>query len=665
VREYESIDGAPPRRALGHSLTAGERLQVALHHSQITTTLVSTTGAVIQTTHQHQQVLGYSKEFWATRTMFDVLEPDQHERAEQFRQDVLASPGQEMNIEVKVRAADGTLNDVMVQAINLIDEPSVNAIVLTSTNVTEERRVLAELSRRSETAEAVANAQTRLLATVSHELRNPLHVIQGIAELLASEDLPPRAAELAKTLANQINGLSAITNDLLETARLDSEAIALDLAPVDLPDLIAEIVEYAKASMGQKRLTIGSLWAPGVSTWVETDRARLRQVLRNLIGNAVKFTNHGSVRIEVSASPADVVDADDVVEISIVDTGVGIPLNEIGAILEPFQTGSTAGEQKGAGLGLAIVHRLVTALGGTLTITSTLRQGSSFIVALPLKTLAIPEVSAPKQFVDRRITAGACVLVVEDNLVNQQLAKSQLDRLGMTACIVGSGEEALEFLADDKKPRIDVVLMDYQLPGIDGLETARQIRLLDGRASQVPIVGLTASASVADRNAFLDAGLDGFIAKPATMIDLRYGISEVMNRSRVEARRVDLPEVIDLENCDDLSLTDSNDDSFDGRTLDQLVEEFADRKLVVGLVETFVADLRSRTETFLTAIESGDAIAAARVGHSLKSSSKLLGADELSEQCRLVESGKSVDTTSLRALIDSTTTRLGEWVAGQ
>jgi signal transduction histidine kinase/CheY-like chemotaxis protein len=591
--------------------------------------------------------------------MFDVLQPDQHERAEQFRQTVLASPGQEMNIEVKVRASDGTVNDVLVQAINLIDEPSVNAIVLTSTNVTEERRVLEELSQRSETAEAVAKAQSRLLATVSHELRNPLHVVQGIAELLASEDLPPRAAELAKTLATQINGLSTITNDLLETARLDSGTVAVELAPVDLPELIAEIVEYGKASMGQKRLTLGSLWAPGVSTWVETDRARLRQILRNLIGNAVKFTHRGSVRIEVSATQ------DDDVEISIVDTGVGIPLSEIGAILEPFQTGSTAGEHKGAGLGLSIVHRLVTALGGTLTITSALQQGSSFIVTLPLKALASPEMSSPKQFVDRRITAGACVLVVEDNLVNQQLAKSQLDRLGMTACIVGSGEEALEFLADEKKPRIDVVLMDYQLPGIDGLETARQIRLLGGHISQVPIVGLTASASVADRNAFLDAGLDGFIAKPATMIDLRYGISEVMNRTRFEARRIEAPAVIDLENCDDRALTDSTDDSFDGRTLDQLVEEFADRKLVVGLVETFVADLRSRTEPFLAAIESGDATAAARMGHSLKSSSKLLGADELSEQCRLIESGESVDTVSLRALIDSTTTRLGEWVTGK
>jgi PAS domain S-box-containing protein len=663
MRENESIDEVPRRASLvGSNAFDGfsplQRLQVALHHSQVTTTLVNAEGAVIQTTNQNQQVLGYPKAFWATRTMFDVLEPDQHEQAEQFRQNVLAAPGQEMNIEVKVRASDGTINDVLVRAINLIDEPDVNAIVLTSTNVTEERRVLTELALRSETAEAVAKAQTRLLATVSHELRNPLHVVQGIAELLASEDLPPRAAELAKTLATQINGLAAITNDLLETARLDSGTVSLELAPVDLPDLIAEVVEYGKASMGQKRLTIGSLWAPGVPTWIETDRARLRQVLRNLIGNAVKFTARGSVRLEVSAP------SDDVMEISVVDTGVGIPLGEVGTILEPFQTGSTAGDDRGAGLGLCIVQRIVTTLGGTLTITSTLEQGSSFIVALPLKAMVAPEANAPKQFVDRRITAGACVLVVEDNLVNQQLAKSQLDRLGMTACIVGSGEEALEFLTDDTKPRVNVVLMDYQLPGIDGLETARQIRLLGGRVAQIPIVGLTASASIADRNAFLDAGLDGFIAKPATMIDLRYGLSEVLNRTRIDERRNETPAVIDLETADEAFGSDS-DAAVDGRTLDQLVEEFADRKLVVGLVETFVADLHSRTDSFLTSIASGDATAAARIGHSLKSSSKLLGADELSEKCRLVESGESVNTAELRLLIDSTIARLREWIAGQ
>lgn len=635
------------------------RLRRVLELSSSTVTIVDAAGRVLETTGRYQSVLGYPPEFWESRTVFDLVHPDDLLEVLSFSKDLVANPGRGMSTEVRARSADGSVNLLHVHGVNMLDDPQVAGIILTTIDVTEERRAMAELSAKSETATAVAEAQKNLLATVSHELRNPLHAVQGMAELLASETLPPRASSLASSLAKQLQGLAGVTHDLLDTARVDAGSVVLDPSPTDFLSLVTEVVDYGRAAAGQRPVSVVAAVAQNMPHWVIADGVRLRQVLRNLVGNAVKFTPSGTVTVEVRRGVGKQT------TISVVDSGVGIPESEIERVLEPFRTGSTAGESRGAGLGLSIVHRFVTAMGGSLQILSTVGKGSTFRIELPLEAAA-----APVEVKDSEKRLTATVLVVEDNPVNQQLAKGQLDRLGMTSVIVESGEAALTLLSSPDRPVFDVVLMDHQLPGIDGLETTRRIRRLSPDVAALPVIGLTASASAAHRDAFLDAGLDGFIAKPATLEDIRSAISEALQRTADTNGSSDTSggDAHGASNAEDSSFSelaeseDANQDpSVDVAVLDRLVQDFGDRSIVEDLVVTFLRELPSRGDALLETLSAGDSQTAKRAAHTLKSSARLLGALQLADMCQSIESGDSADLDRLRFLLDSTESEHKHW----
>ncbi len=618
------------------------RLHMMMEFSLSTFTVVDAEGTVIESSGRYQPILGYPTEFWETRTIMDLLLPEEIDRVMEFRERVLSAPRERLEIEVQVRAADGSIQDIAVQAVNLLDD-DVGGIILTSQNITGQRQLVNELSLRSSTAEAVAKAQTNLLATVSHELRNPLHAIQGLAELLAAEQLPPRAAELATTLASQLTGLAGVTQDLLDTARLDSGTVQLDPRPTDMHALVNEVVEYGTAMVGDRELAVRCTIMPNTPPWVLVDAARLRQVLRNLVGNAIKFTTTGGVTLEVRPALTNGV------QFSIADTGVGIPADEIDSVMRPFQTGSTGGDSRGAGLGLAIVQRLVSAMHGSLTLHSVLGTGTTFTVVLPLPVADAP---APRA-VEQQQCSEISVLVVEDNPVNQQLARSQLARLGMTPVIVGSGEEALELLDRPDHPHFDVVLMDHQLPGIDGVETTRRIRTLGASVASIPVIGLTASASATHRESFLNAGMDGFLAKPATMDDIRNAINEVLDDKWVrpaEAAAAAAPVAVQAATVQTAVLA-------------KLAGELGDRIIVVELVTSFLAELPKRGTAITSAIAAGDTAAAGRAAHTLKSSARLLGANTLADMCQEIEHLQPVDVPALERLLQAAKDELFNWKA--
>ncbi len=344
---------------------------------------------------------------------------------------------------------------------------------------------------------------------MSHELRNPLHAVQGLAELLAEEDLPAAAADLAETLRRQLSGLTQVTQDLLDAARIDAGKIVFDPEPTNLSALLNDVAAVGRSSAADKAVAVSARVEGDVPGWVLVDGARLRQLLSNLVGNTVKFTRAGTVELVVRRAD------EGMLNLSVIDTGIGIPADERDTVLEPFQVASTGGAERGAGLGLSIVHRLVQAMDGRLTMTSEVGRGTRFDVRLDLEPCdaVVAERSA-------ELPSGLRILVVEDNPVNQQLARSQLTRLGLVPIVVGAGEEAIELLDDDSGPSIDVVLMDHQLPGISGIETTRQIRERSDANASLPVIGLSASASRADADAFLAAGMNDFLAKPASLADL-------------------------------------------------------------------------------------------------------------------------------------------------
>jgi CheY-like chemotaxis protein/two-component sensor histidine kinase len=504
---------------------------------------------------------------------------------------------------------------------------------------------------------AEAELRSRVLATVSHELRNPLHAAHGLTDLLAADQLPPQADDLVRTLRRQLKSLTQVTDDLLDAARLDGGQVVMQPVPTALSEVVGDVVRLARASatrLGKEAvLDVSGRTVQGTPVWVLADTDRLRQVLSNLVGNAVKFTANGSVQLVVRADGPDVV-------FSVIDTGVGIPADEHEAVLKPFGIGSTAGDQRGAGLGLAVVQRIVGAMDGSLAITSAPGAGTRFDVRIPLAAT-----DAPAAATGVALTAGLAVLVVEDNPVNQQLAQRQLDRLGLVPVIVGSGEEAIELLAEHVATEPDVapfavILMDQQLPGMTGTQTTQRIRQLGGAVAATPVIGVSASASSADRDAFTDAGMDAFIAKPASLGDLSAVIGDVLGRSAGAPAGAGPAASASQGSVFEGPVFEGP--VFEERVLATLAEELGSSQIAASIVQTYLGELDARVASIIAPAEHG--LADGRpVAHMLKSSSRLVGALPLGDVAHRIEQTGTFDADGLRSLAARTKEALAGWVA--
>jgi PAS domain S-box-containing protein len=601
---FATVTPVPPRAGL-----VDGRVRKLIENIGDTITLMDADGNLLETSGRYRPILGYPPEFWESRTIFDLLHPDSAARVLEIRAQVLSQPGLLIEENLQVRGSDGRYEPIHVAAVNLLDDPDVAGIVVTSRNIAAEQALLAELAERTEVAEHEAMLRTRLVATVSHELRNPLHAIGGIAELLATGDLSDEMAPLAATMHRQVVALTTVLDDLLDSSRLTASGVALQVGAVALRSLADDLVAVMAGAASGRELSVTATVDPAVPATVQADEGRLRQVLTNLMGNAVKFTDRGSVQLSVA-----LVDPDELL-FEVADTGRGIPQGEIADIFDPFVSATNAGSGGGAGLGLSIVRQLVDAMHGTVQVTSAVGEGSVFAVRLPLMA-ASPE-AAPHDVLQPHHHEP--VLVVEDNAVNQTLARSQLTRLGHPCVIVGSGEEALEVLEAPDAPRL--VLLDFQLPGIDGLETARRLRAAEPDGVRRVVIGVTASAMAADRESCLAAGMDDFLAKPVGL----GALGEMLRRwSSTSMSTASTPPV-----------------AVEGESaLDGLAEELGDRGIVHQLIDTFLGELDVRSAVLQGAMATGDREGLRRGAHALKSSSGLLGMTELATTCRAMEHGE-------------------------
>lgn len=609
------------------------RVQKLLQHAAGTLTLIDADGGVIETSGRYRNTLGYPSEYWETRTILDILIPEDAERVLAMRDEVINAPGREVVGDFRVQAADGSIDVLEVVAVNMLHDPDLAGIVLSSRNVTHERADSAAVAKLRDEAVGEAERRSRLLATVSHELRNPLHAMSGMTELLASDDsLPSDAHELASTLHRQLIRLADVTDDLLDTARLDVGQFEIRPTQVVVRDIVDDVAQSAR-SAAHGRLMVTSTVADEVPFTITIDPARLQQILGNLLGNAVKFTDEGGVHLEVQP-------IGDQVEFVVSDTGRGIPPDQLRDVFQAFTTATTSGDRRGAGLGLAIVDRLVTALDGSISVESELAVGSTFRLVMPRGALAETPDSAPlgsAVTVDHR----ARVLVVEDTPVNQDLARAQLDRLDMDCVIVGSAEEALEMLAVDQ---FDAILMDHQLPGMNGRDATREIRQ---RGIVTPVIGVTASSTAADEQACRAAGMNAFLAKPVGLERLGATLRDVLTS--------EIPAVSAVATS---RTGDSVAPTIDVSVLDELADELGDRSIVDGLVRTFLDELDARSADII----GEDPELAARQAHTLKSSARLLGAIELSQACADAEHDPSA-RHGIDDLAASARSELRGWLA--
>jgi signal transduction histidine kinase/AmiR/NasT family two-component response regulator len=366
---------------------------------------------------------------------------------------------------------------------------------------------------QAERAEAASRAKTEFLAMMSHEIRTPMNGILGCASmLLDTQLLRPEQREFAQTIRSSGESLLAILNDVLDYSKIEAGRMTIEEGACDLRSVCTDVHRLLNQAAAQRGLTLQVNYQTEVPQLITGDPVRIRQILLYLVSNAIKFTESGGVRIEVSR-PSLVR-----VRISVVDTGIGIAADKLSRLFERFTQADASITRRygGTGLGLAISKQLVELMGGTIEAASSPGDGSTFSFELPLIAAATQSSSVSAQSPEARsFSVGRRVLVVEDNPINQRVAEHMLARLGHSVQLAHNGREALARLA---KEHYDLVLMDCQMPEMDGLEATAHIRdqvsaVLD---HAIPIVAMTANAFAEDRERCLAVGMTDFLAKPVT-----------------------------------------------------------------------------------------------------------------------------------------------------
>jgi signal transduction histidine kinase/AmiR/NasT family two-component response regulator len=412
-----------------------------------------------------------------------------------------------------------------VQLAGTVSAATVAAYLLQWLNMraADAQREAVERARRD--AEAANRAKSAFLAVVSHELRTPLNGILGLAGMLMERRHDPEEQEMVETIQRSGDALLRIVNDILDMSKIESGHLAISRAPYSVAAVFTSVERLYRANAAERGIHLQVSPVDGVPPWVFGDGPRVRQVIINLVSNALKFTPGGTVRVEG-------VWAEGRLSVAGHDTGVGMTEAVCARLFVPFYQGEVLAAEhvEGTGLGLAICRELVSRMGGEISVTSAPGVGSRFTFDVdapeaeaPRLVLSIP---APDAGLPRR------VLVVEDNAVNLRVATALLTRMGVTSVTALNGEIALTSL---ERESFDLVLMDIQMPVLDGLEITRRIRARTDKRREVPIVALTAAVFEDERRAALDAGMDDLVTKPVRADALRRAmISAVASRARRE-----------------------------------------------------------------------------------------------------------------------------------
>ena len=409
---------------------------------------------------------------------------------------------------------DGTPFPIEYVSAPLIDGNKITGAVLAFHDISDHHAREAVLREAREAAEIANKMKSRFLATMSHEIRTPITSVMGILDLLRLTNLDKEQESYVQTLSSSTEALLTLLNDILDMSKIEAGKLIVEEIEFDLPGTLKNVFQLCQGMASAKGLCLSLTGLDTIPVRVIGDPVRVKQILHNLIGNGIKFTDRGSVSVDLAVKTTE--GAKIVVVLEIKDTGIGMSAEQVTRLFQPFSQAdaSTTRRFGGTGLGLTITKRMVELMGGQIEVESTVGMGASFRVFLPFQTAIIqnPATEQPNPKPQPvQIVRPLRILLAEDNPINQRLVGTMLGKFGHTVTMVANGREAV---AAVEKGNFEVVLMDMQMPEMDGAEATRIIRAMPPPRGLMPVIALTADVMTEDRERYLKGGISDFVPKP-------------------------------------------------------------------------------------------------------------------------------------------------------
>jgi PAS domain S-box-containing protein len=488
-----------------------------------------------------KDTLGYKTKSLVGKNLLDFLLPSSHQEFNSTFAKIKRKRYHKA-AEFQFLCNDGSYKYLELNSINLKQNEKIDGLILDCRDITQRKKDAEELQRAQK-------AKEQFLANISHEIRTPINGIAGMATLLGQRPNENDQAIYLSAIKSAADNLKVIINDILDLASIESGKLKFEKIGFNINDLLQSLIVTFNHQAQEKKISLSYELEEGASSIFLGDPVRLNQILTNLISNALKFTPSGYVKVKCGLIKKE--KKNYYLKFEVTDSGIGIPKDKLATIFESFSQADTSVTRKygGTGLGLTIVKQLVELQQGTVSVKSTVDKGSVFEFILPYQK---GDLKASQQTgfsfgntTHKKLT-GAKILLVEDNDINRLYATSILKTWG---CHVESAENGFVAVEKVKSFLFDIVLMDIQMPVMDGFEATKQIRLLEKVKSQVPIIALTANASQKDIENCLAGGMDDCIAKPFTPEDLYRKLNQYHNPIKkpvTELAKAELEEIADL-----------------------------------------------------------------------------------------------------------------------